>query len=181
MGAGSTSTLSSIAIDKSQSQRKQSANGSGHCKQDPGVTPISKNTRRDRDSSVHPSYHHGTKFSFSETPIATSSSASNYRNANNNNTVGVNGGRNASHEYRQNSFTPIPMNPSGDDIDDMHHMTLQPNLSWSLIGETSPLGEVDGIVSWSSAIPVKLKQKNKKQEEKERFKKVIFTVYFAFF
>jgi len=60
-------------------------------------------------------------------------------------------------------------------------MTLQPNLSWSLIGETSPLGEVDGIVSWSSAIPVKLKQKNKKQEEKERFKKVIFTVYFAFF
>ncbi len=39
----------------------------------------------------------------------------------------------------KNSFTPIPMIPSGDDIDDMHHMTLQPNLSWSLIGETSPL------------------------------------------
>jgi hypothetical protein len=67
----------------------------------------------------------------------------------------------------KNSFTPIPMNPSGDDIDDMHHMTLQPNLSWSIIGETSPLGEVDGIVSWSSAIPMKQKQKNKKQEEKE--------------
>ncbi len=47
------------------------------------------------------------------------------------------------------------MNPPGDDIDDMHHMTLQPNLSWSIIGETSPLGEVDGIDPWSSAIPMK--------------------------
>jgi hypothetical protein len=51
------------------------------------------------------------------------------------------------------------MNPSGDDIDDMHHMTLKPNVSWSLIGETSPLGEVDGIVSWSSAIPMTKKKK----------------------
>jgi hypothetical protein len=53
------------------------------------------------------------------------------------------------------------MIPSGDDIDDMHHMTLQPKLSWSLIGETSPLGEVDGIDPRSSAIPMKQKKRRK--------------------
>ncbi len=85
MGAGSTSTLSSMAIDKSQSQRKKSANGSGHCKQDPRVTHNSKNTLDGTEAAPFTS--------LSETPIATSSAASNYRNANNNNTVRVNGGR----------------------------------------------------------------------------------------
>jgi hypothetical protein len=91
MGAESTSNLTSVAFKKANP-----SNGISHCKQDQGVTPISKKTRRDRDRSVQ-SYHHVTKFSHIKTPIGS---------ANNNNTVEVNRGRNASHEYSINSLDP---------------------------------------------------------------------------
>jgi hypothetical protein len=85
------------------------------------------------------------------------------------------GGTNLTNTEKQ--LHPIPMNPSGDDIDDVHHMTLQPNLSWSLIGETSPLGEVDGIDPLSSAIPMgKKRRKGKIQEGHIHY---LFRIFFC--
>lgn len=145
MGAGSTSTVSSMAVEK----KKESAGVNESVKPDPGVTPISKNTRRDREYSYH--YNQGNKFSFSETPGPSSTSSYGFSN-NNKKIVGGNGGRKDSQDHRQSSFTPIPMNPS-DDIDDMHNMNIQHNLSWSIMGDHSPLGgESDGIDPWSSAL-----------------------------
>ena len=174
MGAGSNSTastVSSIAVGKKHQMENLNANGNN--KLDPGVTPISKNTRRDRAAVPlrHPHQHAHTFFA--ETP-AVLSSAHNLTNATNNQlhasnligemkqrsmiSVDVRESRDApsSQElYRQNSFTPIPMNSSGDDIDDVHNMTIQPNLSWSLMGETSPLGEIDGLDPWSASVASK--------------------------
>jgi hypothetical protein len=143
MGAGSTSTIASMAVDK----KRQTGGVNETVKPDPGVTPISKNTRRDRENSYHHHYNHENKFSFSETPGP--SSVSSYGFSSNKKKVGE---RKDSQDYRQRSFTPIPMNPS-DDIDDMHNITIQQNLSWSIMGEHSPLGgESDGIDPWSAAL-----------------------------
>jgi hypothetical protein len=143
MGAGSTSTISSMAADK----KRLTGGVNESVKPDPGVTPISKNTRRDRENSYHHHYNHGNKFSFAETPGP--SSVSSYGFSNNKKNVG---GRKDSQDYRQRSFTPIPMNPS-EDLDDMHNITIQQNLSWSIMGEHSPLGgESDVIDPWSAAL-----------------------------
>ena len=42
---------------------------------------------------------------------------------------------------------------SRDDMDDVNGMSIQPNLSWSIMGETSPLGEMDGMDPWTLTGP----------------------------